>query len=419
MKKTSIAIGLVVVGVAAGGVSWWRGKTAATAADAAASAPKPVQSVTLFTVRQQDVPVNIEAAGTVVPLNTVEIRPQVSTTTIKRIAIKEGQRVRQGDLLFTFDDRADAANLEKARATLLRDRATLADLERQLARAKDLRGQNFIAQSALDTVQSQLDAQRALVASDEAAVRSAEVALSYNTVRAPLAGRTGAITVNPGSLVQPSGAALVTISQVDPIGVSFTIPEAQLAALLQGGATNQGAQGAKATVLVPGADRNQRTAVDGVVSFIDNAVDSTSGTIRLKAELPNAKQLMWPGQYVTVKLTLRTLKDAAVVPQAAVIQRGQERQIYVVGADNVAELRPIQLRFAAGEMVAVDGVKPGERVVVEGRQNIRPGATVKDAPPAKAGAAASGPGGSASGAASGAASASASAASAPASGASQ
>lgn len=152
-------------------------KGGAAGPDAAASAPKPVQVVTLATVQQRDVPVSIEAAGTVVPLNTVDVRPQV-TTTVRSIAFKEGQTVRKGDVLFSFDDRADQANLDKARAQLLRDKATLADLERQWNRAQDLRAQNFISQAAADTLISQLDAQKAAVVSDEAAVKAALVALS-------------------------------------------------------------------------------------------------------------------------------------------------------------------------------------------------------------------------------------------------
>jgi RND family efflux transporter MFP subunit len=259
---------------------------------------------------------------------------------------------------------------------------------------------------------SQLDAQKATVVSDDAAVKAAQVAVTYSSLRAPLSGRAGQINVYPGSLVAPATASttlpLVTISQIDPIGVGFSIPEAQLAALLRGGDDGKGAKGAVVSVLLPAAGPQRgaagRETLDGRVSFIDNAVDTTSGTIKLKGELPNPRQQLWPGQYVTARLTLRTLKDAAVVPQAAIILRGQERVVYVVGADHIAQLRTVQVRFAAGDQVAVEGVKPGERVVLEGKQNLRPGGEVREA--------AAGPGKGASGAA-GAASA------APSAGASQ
>jgi RND family efflux transporter MFP subunit len=338
------------------------------------------QVVSIGLAQKRDVPVRIEAAGTVVSLNSVEIRPQVSST-VRNVAIKEGQFVRKGDLLFSFDDRSDRANLEKAQAQLLRDRATLADLERQWQRAQDLRAQNFIAQSAADTVLSQLEAQRALVRADEAAVHASQVALSYNAIRSPLAGRAGAIAVHPGSLVQPSGNPLVTISQVDPIGVSFTVPETQLGSLLRG-------EAAAAVEVVLPADahgaHNGPSALQGQVSFVDNTVDPASGTVRVKGMLPNPKQHLWPGQFVTVRMTLRTLKDATVVPQAALILRGNDRSVYVVDAGGVARLKPVQLRYAAGELAVVDGVQPGERVVLEGKQNLRPGTPVREAAAASA-----------------------------------
>ena len=200
MLPSLIRVGLVAAAVAALTTLSACNKGGAAGPDAAASAPKPAQVVTLATVQQRDVPVSIEAAGTVVPLNTVDVRPQV-TTTVRAIAFKEGQTVKKGDVLFSFDDRADQANLDKARAQLTRDKATLADLERQWKRALDLRAQNFISQAAADTVVSQLDAQKAAVGSDEAAVKAAQVALSYSTLRAPLTGRAGLINVNRGSLV--------------------------------------------------------------------------------------------------------------------------------------------------------------------------------------------------------------------------
>lgn len=349
-------------------------------AQAPATAPAAAaQTVTVVRAQARDVPVTIEATGTVVSLNSVDIRPQVSST-VRQVAIKEGQFVRQGDLLFAFDDRSDRANLEKARAQLLRDRATLADLERQYRRAQELRDQNFIAQSAVDTVLANLDAQRALVASDAAAVHSSEVGLSYNQIRSPLAGRAGAIAVYPGSLVSPTGAALVTISQVDPIGVSFTVPESQLAPLLQ---ASSGAP-ASVTVRVPGQASTSASGVAagvvGQVSFIDNAVDAQSGTIRVKGQFANAQHQLWPGQFVTARMTLRTLAGATVVPQAALILgASQQRVLYVVDEAGNAQLRPVQLRYAFGEFAVVDGVKPGERIVTDGKQNLRPGTPVHEA----------------------------------------
>ena len=380
MNKKTLSLAILAL-AAAGGFAYWRmqphGADVASAGTALGKGGAP-QVVSLATVQRRDVPVVVEAAGTVVSLNTVDVRPQVSST-IREVAIKEGQAVQRGALLFRFDDRPDRANLEKAQAQLLRDRATLADLERQWQRAQDLRAQNFIAQSAADSVLSQLEAQRALVRSDEAAIHASQAALSYNEIRSPLAGRAGAIAVYPGSLVQPSGTPLVTISQIDPIGVSFTVPETQLAALV-GSGRQEGAAIEVSVPEAPGASRKGAApTLKGEVSFIDNSVDAGTGTLRVKGKLPNAQQQLWPGQYVTVRMTLRTLKDATVVPHAAIILRGNDRSVYVVDAAGSAQLRPVQLRYAAGELAVIDGVQPGERVVLEGKQNLRPGTAVREA----------------------------------------
>lgn len=386
MKKP-LLVSLLVLAVAAGGTGWWFTQRGATAASAsapvgAASGTNGAtgrggpQTVSVVPAQQRDVPVTVEAAGTVVALNSVELRPQVSST-VRQIAVREGQSVRKGDLLFSFDDRADRANLDKARAQLLRDRATLADLERQLARSKELLAQNFIALSSTDSLRAQVEAQQAAIRADEAAVQASEVTLGYSTLHAPLSGRLGAIAVNPGSLVQPSGAALATINQIDPIGVSFTLPEGQLDAVLR--SANGAADATELSVLLP-AERGRAQAgeaLSGRLTFVDNAVDTSSGTIRVKGNVANPKQQLWPGQYVTVRLSLRTIKDAVVVPQAALIQRGNERNVYVAGADGKAELRPVRTRYPFGELIVVEGVQPGEQIVVDGKQNLRPGTDVR------------------------------------------
>ena len=304
-------------------------------AGAAASAPKGgPQSVAVLAAVKQEVPVILEATGTVTALKQVDLRAQ-TTNTVKEVLVKDGQSLRKGDLLFRFDDRADRANVDKARAQLARDRATLADLQRQYQRALDLKAQNFVAQSAVDASLSNLEAQRALVQADEAALQAAQVALNYNEIRAPLSGRAGLINVVPGSLVQANSTALplLSIAQLDPIAVSFTLPETQLAALLQ--ATRQDkAEGLSAQVLLPSERGNKAAATaenppTGRVSFVDNLVDSSTGTIKVRAEFDNAQQKLWPGQYVRVRLQLRTLKDATVIPQAAIIQRGSERSVYI------------------------------------------------------------------------------------------
>jgi RND family efflux transporter MFP subunit len=380
------------------------GAVAADASTAASAARAGAQTVSVIAAQQRDLPVVVEAAGTVVSLDTVDIRAQVSGS-VSEVVVREGQFVRRGDLLFRLDDRADRANLERARAQLLRDQATLADLDRQLARAQDLRAQNFIAQSAVDSVLAQVEAQRAAVASDQAAIRSSEVALSFDTITSPLSGRAGAVVVYRGTLVQPTGTPMVTVSKIDPIGVSFTLPEAQLAAVLRASGVQRGEAGARnatpaaagaqspaasaagsgsIAVSLPNAERsrsgNANDDMMGRITFVDNAVDTTTGTIRVKGEVPNASHRLWPGQYVTVRMTLRTIPGAIVIPQNALIIRGNERSVYVVKADATVEARPVQPRYSAGELVAVDGLEAGDKVVVEGKQNLRPGSAVRETP---------------------------------------
>lgn len=377
MKKSMVGWLAVAVLVAAGaGYAYVRQKpdagtstSAAPPAGAAASASAggPPVSVTTFAVQKRDVEVILEATGTVSALNSVEIRPQVASV-IQKVHIREGQFVSAGQLLFTLDARADEVNLAKARAQLAKDQASLADAERQLARSKDLFAQNFISQSAVDTTQTLVDSQRAVVAASRAAIDAAQVALSYSRIKAPGAGRAGAINVFAGSYVQPSSPPLVTITQLDPIAVSFTLPQRNLGDAL---ATMRGG-GGKVMASLP----ESGGTVAGRLQFVDNVVDPSSGTVRVKAEFANKEEKLWPGAFVAVRLAVQTLKDASVIPQAAIIQSPRGQVVYVVDATMKASQRPVQVVHASGEEAAVTGVKPGERIVLDGRQNLRPGSAV-------------------------------------------
>jgi RND family efflux transporter MFP subunit len=318
-------------------------------------------------VQKRDVDVMLEATGTVTALNSVDIRPQMASI-ITKVQIKEGQYVNAGQPLFALDARTAEVNVTKARAQLAKDQAALADAERQLARSKDLFAQNFISQGAVDTNQTLVESARAVVAADKAAIESAQVGLSYSRIVAPAAGRAGAINVFAGSTVQPGGAALVTITQLDPIAVSFSLPQRNLGdalATLRSG-------GGKVSAILPDSAK----VVIGKLNFVDNTVDAASGTVRVKAEFANHEERLWPGAFVTVRLAVQTLKGASVIPQAAVIQSPRGKIVYVVDNDAKASARPVELVYASGEEAVVSGVKPGERIVLDGRQNLRPGATV-------------------------------------------
>ncbi|HUR90747.1 MAG TPA: efflux RND transporter periplasmic adaptor subunit [Ramlibacter sp.] len=366
-RRTIAAVAAAVI-VAAAGALWWTSSPkngAGGAAKAASGAGGPGTLVTVAVAQKQDVPLEVNVSGNVVSLNTVDIKPQVSNV-VAKVHVKEGDYVRAGQPLFSLDPRADVANLEKAKAQQLKDQATLSDLERQYKRSQELLAQNFIAKSATENALAQVEAQRAAVAADRAAVQSAQVALSYDEIKAPIAGRTGAIPVFAGTLVQ-SSMTLLTVTQLDPIAVTFPVPEGRLQDLLD-------ASRAKSPVFatIPG----RATPLKGTLTFVDNAVDPNVGTVRAKAQFGNKENLLWPGQYVNTSITVRTLKDAIVIPSAAIVTSPAGRVVYVI-KDDTAQTRKIELDYTTGDRAVVRGVEVGERVVVEGKQNLRPGSRVR------------------------------------------
>lgn len=357
---------------------------AARPASTAASGGAPV-SVTTVPARKMDVDVVLEATGTVSALNSVDIRPQVSSV-ITRVHIREGQFVKAGQLLFTLDARNDEVNVAKARAQLAKDLASLADAQRQLDRSRDLLAQNFISQGAVDTSQTAVATQQAVVAADRAAIDAAQVGLSYNRIVAPAAGRAGAINVFVGSTGQPAGAVLVTITQLDPIAVAFSLPQRNLNDALR--TLREG--GGKVMAELP----EGRKAGVGRLQFVDNVVDPNSGTVKVKAQFDNPDERLWPGAFVTVRMAVNTLKDAIVVPQAAIIQGPRGSIVYAVDARGRAVAKPVEVIYARGQDAVVSGVQAGDKLVLDGRQNLRAGVAVVERAASAAGRAASGAGGS-------------------------
>lgn len=382
MKRTTLW-GAAVLLVAAAAALWTLlpRPGAAGRAATAASGPGAGAAVTVTTVRarREDFALELGATGIVSALNRVEIRPQISAA-LTRVHIREGQAVQAGQLLFTLDSRAAEVRVAQAQAQLQRDQATLADAERQLARSRDLLRQNFVSQSAVDTNLSQVEAQQAVVAADRAAIQAARVDLGYARIVAPSAGRAGAIVVYAGSYVTPASPALVTITQLDPIAVSFPVPQRHIGALLASLKAGSG----RVTAQLPDA----QGTLTGRLQFVDSAVDANSGTVQAKAQFANPKQQLWPGAYVDVKLAVGTLPGAILLPQAALIQGAQTQSVYVVGADGRARLRAVDVVASAGDTAVVSGVQADERIIVDGKQNLRPGSAVVEQAAAAPGAAA-------------------------------
>uniref|UniRef100_UPI0035B37461 efflux RND transporter periplasmic adaptor subunit n=1 Tax=Ideonella sp. TaxID=1929293 RepID=UPI0035B37461 len=367
--RSRLAVCLSTAVLAACGGGQGGNGPAASSPAASGAATGPAVSVTTVAARRQDLPVSLQATGTVTPLSAVDVKPQMSGV-VQRVHVREGQFVRAGDLLFTLDDRTEQANVAKAAAQVTRDEASLADAQRQLARARELLAQGFVSQGSVDAAQANVDAQAALVQSDRAALAAARVALSHARITAPGSGRVGLVPVFPGTAVLSGQTALTTITQLDPVAVSFSLPQRHLAdalAALPGG-------GAPVTATLPDAGS---APVQGRLQFVDSQVDAASGTVKAKAVFPNPGTRLWPGAFVHVRMQARSLAGAVVIPQAAVIEAARGPVVYVA-VDGQAQSRPVKVLHAEGADAAVEGVQPGERVVLDGRQNLRPGAPLAE-----------------------------------------
>jgi len=368
MKIKSIAITLVILA----GVGALVAQRLNTDTDASAK-KTPDPAVALALTEPKDVPFLIDLNGTVTSLKIVDVHSQV-TNLVREVRVHEGQFVQAGDVLFVLDDRVDRANYNKLNAQLLRDKALAVDQERQLSRNEELKQKNFVSQGALDTSHTQRDAQQELVKSDEAALEAAKVALDFDTIRAPISGRTGVVNVFPGTLVVPQTTSLVTITQLDPIAVQFSVPEAQLAKLQQALAHSNGKTSEDNVKAKP---PSASSPVAGHLYFVDNTVDASSGSIKAKAIFANPKNELWPGEFVQTSVNLGILKDALSVPAKALVNSPNGKFVYVVGEDNVAVQKNIKEVYLFGESMVVEGLTPGDRVVIDGKQNVRPNGHVR------------------------------------------
>ena len=367
MKIKSIAWSVGVLAVFSGLVAYRLGPKTD---DGPKGAPDP--AVSLQQVQPKDVAFNLSLNGAVSSIRTVDVHAQV-TNVVKQVLVHEGQFVSQGQVLFTLDDRSDRANVEKLKAQLMRDKALALDQERQFQRAQELKSKNFVSQGSVDTSLSLRDAQLGTVKSDESALEAALIALDFDTIRAPISGRTGIINVFPGTLVVPQTTSLVTVTQLDPISVMFSVPESYLSKLQQALVNAKKSNASDVQAKIPNAEQS----VSGHLYFVDNMVDPNSGTIRAKAEFNNSKDALWPGQFVQATLNLGALKDALAIPSKAVVNSPNGKFVYVVGEDQIAIQTPIKQVYLFGEEMVVEGLKAGDQVVTDGKQNVRPNAKVR------------------------------------------
>jgi membrane fusion protein, multidrug efflux system len=336
--------------------------------------------VLVATAARKTMAIQLRAVGNVEAFSTVSVKSQV-TGVLTQAHFKEGQNVKKGQLLFTIDPRPLEAVLKQAEANLARDAAQLQNAREQARRYAELFKKQYVSQEQYEQIRTNADALEAVVEADKAAVENARVQLSYCYIYSPIDGQVGSLLVNEGNLVRVNDATpLVVINQVTPINVTFSVPEQNLADIRR----HMGAGSLKVEARF---QSDEARAEQGILAFIDNAVDRTTGTIKLKAEFKNAERRLWPGQFINVALTLSTQTDAVVVPSEA-IQVGQEGQhVFVVKPDNSVEVRPVVVaRTDEGEAVIANGLQPGEKIVREGQFLLGPGSRieVKDGKPAEA-----------------------------------
>jgi len=326
--------------------------------------------VTVAKVTQKTVPVDLTAIGSADANSSVSIKAQVNAV-LEQVHIKEGQFVAKGQLLFTLDAAPFEAALQQAQANLARDQAQAELNDVQANRYEQLYKAGVAAKEQLDTMRANADAQAAAVRADQAAVASAQLQVDYCKIYSPIDGRTGALQVYPGNIVKQNDVpVLIVINQVTPIYIDFSIPEQYL------GTVQKFMQRGKLQVeATPYGDTRPEI---GYLTFIDNSVDNTTGTIKLKATFENADHRLWPGQFSTVLLRLAEDENATVVPSQAV-QTGQKGDlVYVVTSDSTAEERPVKVaRTYNGDSVISSGLAPGETVITDGQLRIIPGIKVQ------------------------------------------
>jgi len=333
--------------------------------------PKPPVPVTAGTVIQKTVPVQVRAIGNVEAYSTISVKSQIDGQLI-RVHFKEGQDVKKGDILFTIDPRPYEAALKQAEANFAKDSAQLENARVEVSRYAELVKKGYVAQEQYDQIRTNAAALEATVNADKALVENARLQLRYCFIYSPITGRTGNLMANQGNLIKANADnPMITINQIQPIYVTFSVPEQYLSEIKKYMA------GSKVKVEVY-VTRDEDHPEEGVLTFVDNTVDMTTGTIKLKGTFANKEKRLWPGQFVNVILTLTTQPNAVVAPSQA-IQTGQSGDyVFVIKSDLTVESRPVVIdRTLDGETVVEKGLQPGDKVVTDGQLRLIPGAKVE------------------------------------------
>ena len=341
-----------------------QGKEGRQARPAAQGVPVMVDRVTLKTV-----PIEVTAIGNVEAYSTVSVRAQVSGP-LMEARFEQGDFVHKGQVLFKIDERPYQTELEKAQAALDRDKAGAVTGRIQAERYKKLLGEGIVPPQQVESLVSAADASDAVVRSDEAAVKAAQLNLEYCTITAPIDGRSGTVMIQPGNLVKASDVAMVVINQINPIYVNFTVPQSYLPTLKKNMAKG------KLRVMVAVPD-DEGPPEQGVLVFVDNSIEASTGTIRLRAAFQNTRDRLWPGLFVSTVLRLSEQPDTTVVPASAITTGPDGQLVYVVKPDRTVEGRQVVTSRSIGGAAVIDkGLQAGETVVIDGQLRLVPGAKV-------------------------------------------
>lgn len=338
--------------------------------------PRPAALVVTALSGQRDVPVLLQAIGTMEASESVTIRTQISGE-LTKVAFREGQDVQKGSLLFQLDPRVYQAALKKAEASLARNKVIMENSRRDYERYSQLVKEGIVTHEQAEGYRTRAESAAADMAADQANLENARAQLAYCTITSPISGTLGVLAFDRGNVVKANDSALVTINRISPIHVTFTIPEKELAVVKRQLAAGKVVVEAE----VPGV-AGVREA--GVISFVDNTVDPATGTIRLKGTFENKQKRLWPGQFVNLSITLFKLNNAVVVPSQA-LQTGQKGQfVFVVKADSTAEIRPVVAGPVFKEITVIEkGLQSGEQIVIDGQMRVIPGSKVENKPPEK------------------------------------
>lgn len=377
--KQTLILAAVGVGVVAAGLVAYSYYVADIRANESKRPLTPPVPVSVMPVVQQSMPVKLQAIGNVEPYSTVAVKARVDGQIVE-VAFREGEEVRQGSVLFKIDPRPYEAQLRQAEANALRDAAQRDQARSQERRYKELLEKKFISQEGYAQIRTTAETAEAVAKASQAAVDNARLSLEYCTIRSPIDGYPGRVMLQRGNLVKANDAnALVVLNQVRPIYVSFAVPEQELPAIRRRMSTGPLKVEVAPAIEGPGSER---LAATGNLVFVDNAVDASTGTIKLRAAFPNGDRSLWPGQFVRVSLHLREQKDALVVPAQSVQTGPTGQYVFVVKADMTTEIRTVTVARTEGDTAVIaDGLAPGEQVVTRGQLRLTPGAKVRVGPP--------------------------------------